>query len=90
MCVVLGADNLNSTLTYKWTKSNSSQTLCVPTTNNALFNFSLIKVSDAANYSCEVNISSSYLEESVVMVNSNSKHLQVQSKNQYTHESLCS
>ena len=82
-CVVLGADNLNSTLTYKWTKSNSSQTLCIPTTNNALFNFSPIKISDAGNYSCEVNNSSNYLEESVVVVKSNSKHLQVQSKSQY-------
>ena len=90
MCNVLGADNLNSTLTYKWTKSNSSQTLCVLTTNHALFNFSPIKVSDAGNYSCKVNVSSSYLKESVVVVNSNSKHLQVQSKNQYTHESQCS
>ena len=75
---ILGADNLNSTLTYKWTKNNGSKILFIPTTSNTLA-FSPVNVSDAGNCNCEFTISSRYLVESRVVVN-DSRHLQVKGK----------
>ena len=59
-CNVHRADNLNAITTYHWTKDNGTTMLLKTNTTNYIFlNF---RLSDAGNYSCEVNVSSTYLD----------------------------
>ena len=60
-CNVTGANNLKTITTYHWTKDNGTRTLLK---NNAMiYNFSTFRLSDAGNYTCEVNVNSTYLDD---------------------------
>ena len=56
-CRVSGAESLNPTITYQWTKNNDT----VTHTNSKTLLFSTLRVSDAGDYVCKVNVSSGYL-----------------------------
>ena len=62
-CNVNGADNLNAIITYYWTKDNGTKTLLKSNTKNKNYNFPIFRLSDAGNYTCEVNVSSNYLDD---------------------------
>jgi hypothetical protein len=58
-CSILGAENLNATLAYKW--RNEDQSL----SNSSVLQFSSLKLSDAGRYTCQVLVTSSYLYNSI-------------------------
>ena len=58
ICDVYGAENLNSTITYQWTKNNEIGN----NMNAKTLSFTPVRVSDAGtSYSCSATIVSSYL-----------------------------
>ena len=59
-CGVNGAEDLNPSITYQWTKTNGTQTQMVGTDSKTL-SFSLLLPSDAGLYSCSVAILSAYV-----------------------------
>ena len=61
---MLGAENLNPSVTYRWTKSSDGRQIQVGT-NSSTFSFAPVRLSDAANYSCVVAITSGYLTTSI-------------------------
>ena len=58
-CVITGADNINPTITYQWTRNDgSTQT---PVGNSRVLTLSPLRLSNAGDYSCSVTISSNLL-----------------------------
>ena len=58
ICNALGAENLNPNITYQWTKNSDSSQIG---TNSNILSFAPIRITDSGNYSCLVNVDSSYL-----------------------------
>ena len=69
ICSVTGAENLNSAITYRWTKDSGSGQTRVGT-NSSILSFTPLRLSDAASYVCGVIVSSSYLVSDITAVNS--------------------
>ena len=65
-CGVTGADNLNPSIAYEWTKKNGTETQLQTGSDADVVPFSLLRLSDAGEYSCRVTISSSYLSNDIV------------------------
>ena len=78
-CSVSGADNLNPTTTYRWTRSSGSGQTQVGTNSNTL-SFTPLELSNAASYVCEVTISSNYLTGDIVEKNINPQNISIQSE----------
>ena len=74
-CSVLGAENLNPTITYRWTKNNGT---LVGENSNTLF-FTPLRLSNAGSYICEVIISSNYLTD-IIAMNATSQDVTIQSE----------
>ena len=74
-CSVLGAENLNPTITYRWIRNNSTQ---VGTNSNTLF-FTPLRLIDAGSYVCEVIISSNSLTD-IIAMNATSQDTRIQSE----------
>ena len=74
---MFGAENLNPSVTYRWTKSSDGRQIQVGTKSSTL-SFAPVRLSDAANYSCVVTITSGYLTASITAMASLS--VAVQSK----------
>ena len=68
-CSVTGAENLNSAITYRWTKDSGSGQTRVGT-NSSILSFTPLRLSDAASYVCGVTVSSSYPVSDITSVNS--------------------
>ena len=68
-CSVSGAENLNPTITYRWTRNSGSGQTQVGANLNAL-SFIPLRLPDAASYICEVTVSSSYLVSDIMATNS--------------------
>ena len=51
---VTGAENLNSSITYQWTKNNGTQTLVGA---DRVLSFSSLRLSDAGQYTCQATVS---------------------------------
>ena len=75
-CSVSGAENLNPTTTYRWTKSSDSSQIEVGT--SSILSFTPLRLSDAASYVCEVTISSSYLTGDIIAMNVNPQDVRIQ------------
>ena len=73
-CRVLGAKNLNPSITYQWIKNNSSGQIKVGT--HAILSFTPVRLSDAASYSCAVTIASVYLTNNITAMASHSVRIQ--------------
>ena len=79
-CNISGVENLNPTITYRWTKnSGSGRTDPVGTNSSTLF-FVPLRLSDAARYDCEVTVSSSYLSGGIMAINVNPQDIRIQSE----------
>ena len=63
-CDVSGADNLNPMITYQWTRNDGSTQTPVGTNSNTL-TLSPLRLSDAGDYNCSVNISSNLLNSPI-------------------------
>ena len=59
-CDVTGAENLNSSITYQWTKDNGTQTQIQVGGDPRVLSFSPLRLSDAGQYTCQVTVSSPY------------------------------
>ena len=87
-CVVMGADKLHPMISYGWTQNGAEVEMIDDKTN--FLSFSPFRLSDAGNYSCTVNISSQYINKSIV-IESNNVTLEVQSKSsnyQYSYSCI--
>ena len=63
-CSVSGAENLNPTTTYRWTRNSGSGQTQVGANSNTL-SFTPLRLADAASYVCGVTVSSSYLASDI-------------------------
>ena len=79
VCSVSGAENLNPTISYRWTNNSGSGQTQVGTSSNIL-SFIPLRLSDAASYVCEVTIASNYLTGDIVAVSVNSQDVRIQSE----------
>jgi hypothetical protein len=61
-CNVQGVENLDSNITYQWTKNG---TLNVIRQSSSILSFSPLRLSDAGFYMCRVTISSDYLDNTL-------------------------
>ena len=59
-CGVTGAENLNPSITYQWTKNNGTQTIQMGT--DRVLSFSSFTISDAGRYTCQATVSSPFLD----------------------------
>ena len=85
-CGVLGADNLNPSIIYRWIKYTNGSQIQAGTDASTL-SFTTIQLSDAANYSCIADVSSDYLTGSITAVASHG--VTVQSKLLYLIRMSC-
>ena len=69
-CGVNGADNLNPTITYQWTKNNGTQTQIQVGGNLQVLSFSPLSLSDAGQYTCQATVSSPYLIDNITRMDS--------------------
>ena len=77
-CSVSGAENLNPTTTYRWTRNSGSGQTQVGANSNTL-SFTPLRLTDAASYVCEVTISSSYITGDTVAMAINPQDIRIQS-----------
>ena len=63
-CDISGTDNLNPTITYRWTRNGDPVT--VPDSSSNTFNFSPLRLSQAGVYTCHVTVSSSLLNQNSI------------------------
>ena len=80
ICSISGAGNLYPTVVrYRWSKNSGSVQTQVGTSSSTL-SFAPLGLSDAASYTCEVTISSSYLSGDIVAMNVNPRDVRIQSE----------
>ena len=77
-CSVSGAENLNPTMAYQWTKNSGSSQTQVETSST--LSFTPLRLSDAASYVCEVITSSSYLTGDITAMNVNPQDVRIHSE----------
>ena len=77
-CSVTGANNINPTITYQWTKNNGTQTQVVGTNSNTL-SLSPLRLSDTGQYTCSVTVSSTLIS-SVITATSTALDISIPSK----------
>ena len=65
-CDVSGAERLNPTIAYQWTRNDGSTQTQIGTNSNVLF-FSTIRLSDASagDYTCSVTVGSNLLNNGI-------------------------
>ena len=81
ICSVLGAENLNPIITYRWTKNGDMLQSIIGTNFNILSLIAPIRVSDAGtNYSCFITIASSYLTGNITAMTSHTVRIQSEFK----------
>ena len=78
-CNISGTRNLNPTIAYRWTKNSGSGQTQVGTDSNTL-SFTLLRLSNAASYVCEVTITSSYLSEAIIAMSVSPQNVSIQSE----------
>ena len=61
ICTVSGAQNLNPTIIYQWTKTNGTVIQVTNNMNSNTLSFPTLRVSDSGDYVCKVSVSSDYL-----------------------------
>ena len=78
-CDVSGADNLNPIITYLWTRDDGNTQILVGTSSNTL-TLSPLRLSNAGDYTCSVTVSSTLLNNDIMMSADNSQRVMVQSE----------
>ena len=74
ICGVTRAENLDSSIAYQWTKNNGTQTQ-VPSGAETL-SFSILRFSDAGQYTCQATVSSPHLNDDITMMDTHNVTLQ--------------
>ena len=75
ICSVTGADNINPSTTFRWTRNSGTEVQV-----GAELSFTPLRLADAASYVCEVTIASSFLSEDIVEKNVNPQNISIQSE----------
>ena len=65
-CDLSGADNLNSTITYQWTRNDGTTRTQVGTNSNVL-SFSSVRLSNAGEYTCTTTIVSALINSDITV-----------------------
>ena len=82
-CNVSGADNLNPTITYQWTRNDQP----VPGATTNTFNFSPLRLSQAGVYTCSATVGSSFLSGDINANAGNPQTVMIQSELMITSRS---
>ena len=72
-----GAENLNPSISYQWTKNNGTQIYTQTGSDPSVLSFSHFRLSDVGEYTCQATISSPYLHDITVIA---SQHVAIQSE----------
>ena len=83
-CGITGAENLNPSTTYQWTKNNGTQTQIRA---DRVLSFSPLRLSDAGRYTCQATVSSPYLYNDITMMDT--QDITFQSKHQAVRQNTC-
>ena len=75
-CTVSGAENLNPSTTYQWTKNNDTQIEIKVGAIPQVLSFSPLRLFDAGQYTCQATVSSLYLNSSITVMDSQDVTLQ--------------
>lgn len=67
ICRIEGAENIELSISYQWTKNNGSRDLVQLPEMPFNLSFSGLKLSDAGQYTCQVTASSSHLNANIVI-----------------------
>ena len=67
-CGITGAENLNPSITYQWTKNNGTETQIQVGADPKVLSFSPLRLSDAGRYTCQATVSSPYLNDNITMM----------------------
>ena len=78
ICNVSGAENLNPTTTYRWTRSSGTEVQVGA--DPSILSFTPLRLIDAASYVCEVTISSNYLTDDIAAMTINPQDIRIQSE----------
>ncbi len=77
-CDVLGADNLNPTITHQWTRDDGNTLTQVGT--DSTLTLSSLKFSDGGDYTCNVTVNSTFLNSNISTSSDNSQRVTIQSE----------
>ena len=80
-CDVSGADNLNPTIAYLWTKDDGHTQTQVGTNSN--LTLSSLRFSHIGDYTCNVTINSTLLNNNISISSNNSQRVIIQSELNY-------
>ena len=75
-CGVTGAENLDPSITYQWTKNNGTLTQIQVGADPRVLSFSSLRFADAGRYTCQATVSSPYLNNDITMTDSQDITLQ--------------
>ena len=75
-CDVSGAENLNPTITYQWTKNGET----LPDTSSGTLTLSPLQLSHSGNYTCSATISSSLLDDDITAISDNNLNITIPSE----------
>ena len=78
-CTVFGVENLSRNIAYQWAKSSGTSDAQIINSSNTL-SFLPLVYSDGGLYTCQVEISSTYLNRIITF--NDSRNVSVQSKSQ--------
>ena len=76
MCGVTGAENLNPSVSYQWTKNNGTLTQIQVGADPSVLSFSPLRLSDAGRYTCQATVSSPYLSSDITVMDTQDVTLQ--------------
>ena len=77
-CDVSGADNLNPTIAYQWTKDDGHTQTQVGTNSN--LTLSSLRFSHIGDYTCNVTVNSTLLNSNISTTSDNSQRVMIQSE----------
>lgn len=69
-CIVNGADNLNPSITYQWTKDNGTRTQIPVGHIPSVLSLSPLRLFDAGQYTCQATVRSQYLSRDIMLMES--------------------
>ena len=75
-CGVNGAENLNPTITYQWTKSDGPD---MQAGTNSILSFSTLRFFDAGQYTCRISVNSLFLNNDIMAMGSEVIRIQSES-----------
>ena len=79
-CDIIGADKLNSIITYTWTKNNDTHSEVIATSNT--LSFPTLHFSSTGEYTCNVSVESPHLID-VINIASSSYNIIIECKSVY-------